>query len=267
MSTSTPRTAVSTQVAADGNRSLAVTFEQLERMAATVAKSGLFAVKTPEAALSLMLIAQAEGIHPAQAMMDYDVIEGKPSLKSSAMLTRFLRAGGQVEWLECSDAKVTGRFTSPKGKQLSVTWDDARVKTAGLASRPNHQKFPMQMKRARCISEGIRALWPVTQLYTPEEFADTPDSIDVTPQRMADAVKAAVASAQASATALTAEEGEEHFNAMKGAKNQAELASTFAAAWKHAGDAKDAAAREAFKAMYDARKAELAAAASEEAPT
>ena len=71
-----------------------VPFSQLERMASAIAKSGLFAVKTPEAALTLLLIAQAEGIPPTQAMMDYQVIQGTPSLKSAAMLARFQRSGG-----------------------------------------------------------------------------------------------------------------------------------------------------------------------------
>ena len=113
MSTEPSRTAVSTAVA--GEVSNAVTFQQLERMAASVAKSGLFAVKTPEAALTLMLVAQSEGTHPVTAMMEYDIIEGKPSLKSSAMLTRFLRAGGKVEWHAQSNDSVSGTFTSPAG--------------------------------------------------------------------------------------------------------------------------------------------------------
>jgi hypothetical protein len=37
-------------------------FSDVERMASAVAKSGLFGVRTPDQALSLMLIAQAEGL-------------------------------------------------------------------------------------------------------------------------------------------------------------------------------------------------------------
>jgi hypothetical protein len=42
----------------------------IERMAGAIAKSGLFGMKTPDQALALMLIAQAEGMHPALAARD-----------------------------------------------------------------------------------------------------------------------------------------------------------------------------------------------------
>ena len=249
-----PRTAVATRVAADGN---SVTFEQMERMASAVSKSGMFAVKTPDEALTLMLVAQAEGIHPAQAMMDYDLIEHKPCLKSSAMLARFVRAGGKVQWLEQSDEKVSGKFTAPNGETIVVTWDNDRIKTAGLAGRANHQKFPLQMKRARCISEAIRAIYPMTTLYTPEEVRDGAVEIDITPVPQAEAVRSAVQSAAESATALTDAERQEHFDAIDNAADQTALASAFAAAWKHAKEAHDTGAQTAFKMVYDARKAEL----------
>jgi len=75
-----------------------VPYQQLERMATTVAKSGLFGMKTPEQALSLMLLSQAEGIHPMIAVRDYHIIQGRPSLKTDTMLARFQAAGGKVEW-------------------------------------------------------------------------------------------------------------------------------------------------------------------------
>src|SRR5208282_978637 len=75
-------------------------FEQIQRMAVAFAKSGLFGVKDPESALSLMLLAQAEGRHPALIMRDYDVIEGRLAKKSEAMLRDFQASGGRVEWIE-----------------------------------------------------------------------------------------------------------------------------------------------------------------------
>jgi hypothetical protein len=69
--------------------------DQVERMALAVAKSGLFGVKTSDQAMALMLIAQAEGMHPAIAARDYHVINGRPTLKADAMLARFQQAGGK----------------------------------------------------------------------------------------------------------------------------------------------------------------------------
>ena len=230
-------------------------FEHLERMASSLAKSGFSPAKTQEAALTLLLVAQSENMHPMQAIMDYDIIEGKPALKSQAMLSRFVRAGGMVEWLEQSDAKVSGRFTAPNGQKITVTWDDERVKVAGLSGRPNHQRFPQQMKRARCISEAIRAIFPVTHLYTPEELRDGGPEIDITPVSQAEAVHTVVEAA--SGTALTEAERQQHFDAIDNAKDQAALAIVFSAAWKHAKEAKDSGAQAAFKTVYDARKSAL----------
>jgi hypothetical protein len=230
-----------------------VQYQQIERMASAVAKSGLFAVKTPEAAVSLMLIAQAEGIHPAQAMMDYDVIQGKPALKASAMLARFQRAGGTVEWLEASDHKVSGTFTHAAGGSVTVTWDDERVKKAGLTN-PMHTKFPLQMKRARCISEGVRAVCPgVTPLnmYTPEETVDM-EAIEVSAHTTA----SQRVDAMSGAPLLTAVV-EENLNKIGAATDINGLKLAFQAAYKLARDAKDEQRERTFKAAYDARKAEL----------
>ena len=70
-----------------------ITVSEVERMANAVAKSGLFGVKNVEQAMALMLIAQAEGMHPAIAARDFHVIQGRPALKADAMLARFQAAG------------------------------------------------------------------------------------------------------------------------------------------------------------------------------
>jgi hypothetical protein len=230
----------------------AVPFQQIERMAAAVAKSGMFAVKTQEGALTLMLIAQAEGVMPAQAMMDYDLIQGKPCLKSAAMLARFQRNGGKVRWIRSDDEVASAEFSHPSGGTLTITWDQNRIKQAGLDSKDMHRKFPAQMRRARCISEGIRAIAPQcipAGMYAVEEVQDMQD---VTP-----APVSIVAAVQATATRLTEDEVSEHLTAIKGAADIGSLTTAFSAAWKHGGEARDTAAKDLFKATYDARKAEL----------
>ena len=95
----------------------------MSRMADAFAKSNLFGVKTKDAALSLLMIAQAEGIHPALAVMEYDIIEGKPARKAERLLARFQMSGGKVEWLKYEDAVVTGKFSHPQGSSVEITWD------------------------------------------------------------------------------------------------------------------------------------------------
>lgn len=151
-----------------------VPMNDMKQMAQAVVASGLFGVKTLDQALALMLLAQAENMHPATAARDYHIVDGRPTLKADAMLARFLQSGGSVKWHEYTDAKVSATFSHPQGGSITVDWDDARIKQAGLSDRPNHRKYPRQMKRARVISEGIRTVNPgvAIGIYTPEEAED-----------------------------------------------------------------------------------------------
>ena len=151
-----------------------VPISDIERMATAVAKSGLFGIKTSEQGVALMLIAQAEGLHPAIAARDYHVIQGRPALKTDAMLARFQQAGGKVIWKTYTDDEVTGTFSHPAGGELTVTWTLAQAKRIGLAGKDNWKSYPRAMLRARCVSEGIRSVFPgcVVGVYTPEEVED-----------------------------------------------------------------------------------------------
>lgn len=136
----------------------------------------LFGLKSVQEAFTLMLIGDAEGIHPIHALQKYHIIKGKPVKKADAMLADFFAAGGRVEWHEQTDASVSATFSHPQGGTIRVTWDAERVRKAGLTG--NHSTYPAQMKRARCISEGVRATWPAAAgigIYTPEEMQDVAD--------------------------------------------------------------------------------------------
>jgi hypothetical protein len=151
-----------------------VPINDIEKMATAVAKSGLFGVKNPEQAMALMLIAQAEGMHPAIAARDYYVIQGKPALKADAMMARFQSSGGKVEWKVYTDKEVTGVFSHPSGGSVSITWTFEMATKIGLTGKDNWRNYARAMLRARCISEGIRTVYPgcVVGTYTPEEVQD-----------------------------------------------------------------------------------------------
>lgn len=146
----------------------------LDRMAQAVAESKLFGITNKDQALALMLVAQAEGLHPATAARDYHIIQGRPALKADAMLARYLNSGGKVAWHEHTDTKVAATFSHPSGGELRIDWDLERAKKAGLGGKDMWAKYPRQMLRARVISEGIRATNPAVAvgLYTPEEVGD-----------------------------------------------------------------------------------------------
>lgn len=151
-----------------------VPYQDMEKMAVAVVDSGLFGVKRKEEALALMLIAQAEGSHPAIAARDYHIIQGRPALKADAVLARFQTAGGSVKWEEYTDERVTGTFSHPAGGSVAVTWTYAMAEKIGLTRKDNWRNYPRAMLRSRCISEGVRTVFPgvVSGVYTDEETED-----------------------------------------------------------------------------------------------
>lgn len=159
-----------------------VTFQQMERMAITVAKSGMFGMKTAEQALTLMALAQAEGIHPMTAVRDFHIIDGRPSLKADTMLARFQQAGGRVEWLCLTDEKAEAKFSHTSGGSVTLDWTIERAKTAGLAHKNVWKAYPRALLRARLISEGIRTVLPsvIAGTYTPEEILDIDPEVPAT---------------------------------------------------------------------------------------
>ncbi len=201
-----------TQVALIKAEPVAVSFSDMKQMAQAIAASGLFGLKTTEQALALMLIAQAEGLHPAVAARDYDIIAGRPSKKSEAMLRSFLSAGGKVEWHTLNDVLADATFTPPSGGPLRISWDMERAKKAGIAGKNGdmYAKYPRRMLSARCISEGIRTTWPLATggLQAPEEIDEEPR--DVTPaktgvlDRVVEKAKAAQTAVDAQLQAQTA---------------------------------------------------------------
>lgn len=170
-----------------------VPYQDMERMAAVIAQSGLFGVKNPTQALALMLLAQAEGMHPVTAARDYHIIGTRPSMKADTMLARFQFSGGKVEWTAYTEKEVTGVFSHPASpNKVPVTWTieqankivqevwadnpgGGRTKVKQkITDKDVWKHYPRAMLRARVISEGIRTVYPgvLSGMYTPEEETD-----------------------------------------------------------------------------------------------
>lgn len=159
---------------AGSNELVNVPLDQVGMMAKAVADSGLFGIRNEAQAFTLMCVAQADGIPPIKAVQQYHIIDNKPALKSEAMLARFQAAGGKIRWTERTAQRVSLWLSHPQAGELEVSWDMDRAKAAGLAGKNQWKAYPMQMMGARCISEGIRALYPACLggCYTPEEVRD-----------------------------------------------------------------------------------------------
>ena len=152
-----------------------VPFQDKASMADAIVKSGFYGFKTREQVLALMFVAEAEGKHIATVVQEYDVIQGRPALKTQAILARFQQSGGKVQWGEMTPKKCVGTFSHEAGGSLTVEWTLEMARQAGLA-RPGSgwEKYPEDMLRARCIARGVRSVYPACMLgqYSVEEVAE-----------------------------------------------------------------------------------------------
>ena len=158
-----------------------VPFEHQLVLAKAIAASGMFGMKTPEQALVLMALCESEGLHPIRAAQDYHIINGRPSMRAEAMMSRFQAAGGMIRWQENSDTRCCAIFSHPSSPApVTIDWDWERAKKAQLLSNAMWAKYPRQMLRSRVVSEGIRTVFPgvLSGMYTPEEVRDMHDSAE-----------------------------------------------------------------------------------------
>lgn len=169
---------------------VAMPLGEVERLADYAAKSNLFGVKTREEAVTLMMLAQSEGLHPMQALRRFHIIKGKPTMRADAIQAEFQARGGKIEFHERSDKACDATFTASNGARVRVRWDAERAKRADLGG-DMYRKYPAAMYHSRCMSEGVRATDPgvVVGIYTPEEVQDfTEDAKPVRPAKRAEVI-------------------------------------------------------------------------------
>lgn len=161
----------------------AFSLSDMERIATSIARGGMFGSKDPHAVLTLCMLAQAEGQHPAVVFRDYDIIQGKPAKKAEAMLRDFINSGGKVTWNRLDDECADATFSHPQGGTVTINWTLARASKAGLGSKAMWKQYPRQMLRSRVVSEGVRTVCPnaTSGLYVPEEVRDFSDAPADTP--------------------------------------------------------------------------------------
>lgn len=229
-----------------------VPYTELERMATSVANSKLFGVKTKDEALAIMLLSQAEGVHPMVAVQTYHIISGRPSMKADTMLARFQQQGGKVEWHTLSDTKAEASFSHPSGGTVRIDWTIERAQKAGLAKKDVWIGYARAMLRSRVISEGIRTVLPgvIQGIYSPEELQslDPDGTAPIT-------VEAAVETFEK--PGMPAADVDTAMAAISGAVDMQTLKHVYQDAYRAAKAAGDEARMNSFKIAYDARKGEM----------
>jgi hypothetical protein len=164
-------------------------FDQLEKAASALQKSGYFRDVTSTAQAVVKVMAGAElGLPPFASMTGINIIQGKPVLGANILATlvkndprydyQVKQCNGatcELEWFE--DGKKVGIST--------FTWDEA--KAAGLTEKDNWRKYPSDMLFARAISRGARRYAPGifggSPVYTPDEMG-----VDTNEEGMIEAV-------------------------------------------------------------------------------
>lgn len=154
--------------------------EAVKVMGAMIAGSGMFGCTKEEQGMVLAMQCLAEGKAPLELAKTYHIIEGKLTMRSDAMLGRYLAMGGKVKWTERSDKRVAALWIHDGNEtEIAVTIEEmvrngVAVGKDGKTLKTNWQRFPRQMLTARVISEAVRLLCPqiVSGIYTPEEVYD-----------------------------------------------------------------------------------------------
>ena len=151
-----------------------VPFQDQQRMAEAIVKSKFYGFTDISQVMAVMIVAQAENKHPGTVVQEYDIIQGRPALKSQAILARFQQAGGKVQYDTYTDEKVEMTFSHPAGGSLTLAWTIKQATAIGLATKDNWKKYPRAMLKARVVSEGVRAVYPACILghYAVEEVMD-----------------------------------------------------------------------------------------------
>jgi hypothetical protein len=151
-----------------------VPVNDMKSMAQAIVKSGFYGFKSEDQVMAIMAVAQAENKHPATVVQEYDIIQGRPALKSQAILARFQLAGGKVEYGTYTDEKVEMTFSHAAGGTLTLAWTLKQAHDIGLAKKDNWKNYPRAMLAARVISEGVRRVYPACILghYAVEEVMD-----------------------------------------------------------------------------------------------
>jgi len=156
------------------NQLMPYSVENIKTLAVEICKSKLFPTcTTPEATFTLMMLCQSEGLHPMEAVKQYDIIAGRVAMKSDTMQAKFQEAGGKWQWLETTERVARAKATW-NGIETELSYSFEQATKMGLTVKDNWKKQPEVMLRKRLISSGIRMVAPEINLgvYTPEEVLE-----------------------------------------------------------------------------------------------
>lgn len=137
------------------------------QIAEQVFESKLYPVRSAAAAFTLMMLAQAEGIHPMMALRRYHIMEigGRtiPTMRADAMQADFQAVGGKVKVVERGAKRAAAVFShptlQPDPMEFSYTMEQA-VTAGDFAKNPSYKSRPEAMLWARLITSTLTTIAP-----------------------------------------------------------------------------------------------------------
>lgn len=152
------------------------TFEGMLHQADVLVKSGLLpdTIKTPAAAVAIMLTGRELGIPPMQAFRSVYVVKGKPTLSAQLMGALIRRDGHSYHVDELNDRRCVITFQRRGGRPYTHTFTIEEAERAGLAATATWKAYTKAMLFSRCMSAGARIEMPdvIAGMYTPDELTD-----------------------------------------------------------------------------------------------
>lgn len=149
------------------------------KVAQALYRSGLLpsAIRTPEAAIALIVYGAERGLTVMQSLTGIYVVEGRPSM-SAEMMVALCVSAPVCEWLRLVESTAdravyeTQRRGHPSPTRYEYTAEDASA--AGLLGRGTWKAHRRAMLRARAASGLCRIVYPdvVGGIYTPDETDD-----------------------------------------------------------------------------------------------
>jgi hypothetical protein len=158
-------------------------WNDMQRMAQAFARSALVPAHLKgkfEDVLVILQMAKELDIPPMQAINGISVIQGKPCVSPELQiaLVRSKCPEGVIRITVDETSLTASCFAAPAKDRLdegfTSTWNMARAKAMGLASKDNYLKQPLTMLKWRAVGEALRTIFPhVTKgLYNSEEAVD-----------------------------------------------------------------------------------------------
>ena len=159
-----------------------MTFEDTKRLAEALHASRVFRTPSWEVALAIILYGREIGLGPVSALLNVQIVQGKPMLGASgvgALIKRSERFDYRVTALDDRHAAVEF-WERRDGLWVTIgtsTFDLDDARRAGLGGSSTWKQYPRNLVFARALTNGVRWYCPSVSLgniYDPEELAGAP---------------------------------------------------------------------------------------------